>query len=543
MKIKGFKRLSLAVAVCMSLLLAACTTGDNGPTPGTLNVTVSGLPEGVAAAVNVSGPGGFSRTLSASQTLTELTPGSYTVSADEVTDGSDTYAATVSGSPATVPEGGTASVNVSYDLQEPDVEPGSLTVEISGLPSGAAADVNVTGPDGFSEPLTATTTFKGLSPGDYVVTANDVTHDGVVYDATVTGSPATVTEGGSVSAEVVYEATETTPGNLTVTISGLPSGADADVSVSGPAGFEQTLTESATLEDLAPGDYTVTAGEVTHEGDSYGATVTGSPATVAAGESASVEVSYAFLDPGAVGSLEVVVEGLPSGASADVTVSGPNGFEETLTESATLENLTPGYYTVTAENVTHEAANFAAEVTGSPALVLEDETATVTVSYQQFAEDDGDAASNPGLYAQFRNTSPGPVWVDRALFNADDPIDTKGIQYRKALSEPGNLADWIAFTLVHGESNTTITVSLECDPEPTDPSPIRAELRDEDGNKIGQTVLCGEAQDIAVPNEGGTGDYLLEIRPSFSTPFYTDYRLSIDAYCFQGCTYQPYEDN
>ena len=38
----------------------------------------------------------------------------------------------------------------------------------------------------------------------------------------------------------------------------------------------------------------------------------------------------AFLDPGAVGSLEVVVEGLPSGASADVTVIGAMGFVEYL---------------------------------------------------------------------------------------------------------------------------------------------------------------------------------------------------------------------
>lgn len=183
-------------------------------------------------------------------------------------------------------------------------------------------------------------------------------------------------------------------------------------------------------------------------------------------------------------------------------------------------------------------------MSGSPALVLSEEMATVAVSYQQFAEDDGDAASSPGLHAQFRSTSPGPVWVDRALFNEENPIDTKGIQYRKALSDPGNRADWLAFRLVHGDSNTTtITVDLECNADPGDPSPIRAELYTASGSRLTPTVVCGDSINFALDNEGGAGDYLVEIKPIYDTPFYTEYRFSINAYCFQTCNYQPYEGN
>src|SRR5690606_8804725 len=100
---------------------------------------------------------------------------------------------------------------------------------------------------------------------------------------------------------------------------------------------------------------------------------------------------------------------------------------------------------------------------------------------EPYAEPDHDAASNPGLHVQFRNTSPGPVWVDQALFNEDAPIDTRGVQYRKALSNPGDDGDWLAFRLVHGQGNSTsISLELECSTEEEE-SPIRARLYDDEG--------------------------------------------------------------
>ena len=46
-------------------------------------------------------------------------------------------------------------------------------------------------------------------------------------------------------------------GSIQVTVTGLTSG--ANILVNGPSGFNTTLTASATLEDLAPGDYTLVA--------------------------------------------------------------------------------------------------------------------------------------------------------------------------------------------------------------------------------------------------------------------------------------------
>jgi len=421
-----------------------------------------------------------------------------------------------------------------------DPDPGTLAVLVSGLPSGAAGNVVVSGPSGFADVVTASETYAGLVPGSYLVAASGVAFEGVDYAATVTGSPATVPAGGQATVSVAYAATSTAAGSLTVTVEGLPVGVDGDVRVTGPGGFDESVTATTTFSSVEPGAYTVTANGVDDGGDAYGVSVAGSPATVPAGGSAAALVAYAFLDPSSVGALQVTISGLPSGAEPAVAVSGPSGFTASLTASTTLNGLTVGNYAVAASDVTVGDLIYQGVVTGSPALVLGGATTAVSVAYQPFVPNDGDAASAPGLFARFRATSPGPVWVQGLLFNAATPIDTKGLQLRDRLGNPADPGDWIAFELVHGQGNsTTITITLECSNTDT-PSPIRAELRTAAGAKIGLNTLCNSSRNIAVPNEGGSNNYVLHVIPVISAPFFTEYRVSIDAYCFQGCDYQPF---
>ena len=77
-----------------------------------LAVTVAGLPAGVDAAVTVSGPGGYSRQVTASETLTGLAAGQYTVTAIPVSDGGDQY--TPSPAMRTVTVTSTAAATVTY---------------------------------------------------------------------------------------------------------------------------------------------------------------------------------------------------------------------------------------------------------------------------------------------------------------------------------------------------------------------------------------------------------------------------------------------
>lgn len=63
-------------ALLLLVVLAACST--SGP-KGSLQVTVNGLPGGVNGNVLVTGPGGYSTTVTTTATLPNLTPGNYTV--------------------------------------------------------------------------------------------------------------------------------------------------------------------------------------------------------------------------------------------------------------------------------------------------------------------------------------------------------------------------------------------------------------------------------------------------------------------------------
>jgi|GEM_PF-1769656 len=91
-----------------------------------------------------------------------------------------------------------------------------------------------------------------------------------------------------------------TTGNLTITVSGLPSVAPASLAVKGPNSFSQTVSTAttATLTGLAPGAYTVTGADIL---DSNNPIVNGkwtappAPVAVKANTAASVTVAYASL--------------------------------------------------------------------------------------------------------------------------------------------------------------------------------------------------------------------------------------------------------
>jgi DNA-binding beta-propeller fold protein YncE len=88
---------------------------DAGPPPGRLQVTLTGYPLGM---VRLQGPNGFTRELTRNQMLTELEPGTYTVIAEPAYDPGfhvrSVYLPSVTGSPATVPSGGQATLEVKY---------------------------------------------------------------------------------------------------------------------------------------------------------------------------------------------------------------------------------------------------------------------------------------------------------------------------------------------------------------------------------------------------------------------------------------------
>jgi hypothetical protein len=125
-----------------------------------------------------------------------LEPGSYTITAGNVPVGNVTYTAspvsqTLNLTPSTTP----AVAAVTYAAL------GSLVVTITGLPAGVAASVQLQGPGGLSQTLTASTSLPSAAPGTYTLVVSPVRTGSDLYSA----SPATLTvvvvgtAGGSVT--------------------------------------------------------------------------------------------------------------------------------------------------------------------------------------------------------------------------------------------------------------------------------------------------------------------------------------------------------
>ena len=90
--------------------------------------------------------------------------------------------------------------------------------------------------------------------------------------------------------------------------------------------------------------------------------------------------------PIAVGKLEVKITGLAATVAPDVTISGPNKFQQTITAlgntSTTISNLPVGSYSIAASDINPNGKTFTATVEeGSPVNVTADATTTVNVVY------------------------------------------------------------------------------------------------------------------------------------------------------------------
>jgi sugar lactone lactonase YvrE len=258
------RRLWAIIGFSLLVFLAACSSAPAAvPAVGTLQVNISGLPSGVNASVKVTGTG-FTQDLTASTPLSNRAVGSYTVTAENVTSGGQTFIGTVTGSPATVTANTTSTVTVTYAVSPASL--GTLQVNLV-VPGGGNGNVSISGPNGFSRTITATTTLNDLVPGAYTLTAINVPGVGTSADLILVGTvsgTSTVEANKTATATVTYAATT---GTLKITVNGLPAGVNADIVVVGAgASSQQTVTATTTLTGLAPNNYFVTVRNVRASG-------------------------------------------------------------------------------------------------------------------------------------------------------------------------------------------------------------------------------------------------------------------------------------
>ncbi len=304
---------------------------------GALSIVVEGLPTGAAAAIGVTGPQGFHADVAVSATLAGLVPGTYSISAGNVSAGGIVFVPTLTEQSAAVLASLVPLVRTVTYTQAT----GSLSISVAGLPGSLPGSVAVSGPGGFNQQLTATQTLAGLVPGTYTISAFSVTGGSVTYNPSPVSQNVAVTFGSTASAGVTYSVVT---GSLQLTVSGLPGGVPASVNITGPGGFSQHFTGTQTLTALPPGTYTITAAAVSSGGTSYLPVPVTQTSPVNGGATTSAAVVYAT----STGGMNLTIGGLPAGVLANVTVTGPGGFSHSLTASQTLSSLVPGSYTVTA---------------------------------------------------------------------------------------------------------------------------------------------------------------------------------------------------
>jgi hypothetical protein len=313
----------------------------------TLVVTVNGAPAGASEMVRVSGPNGFQRLVSATTTLTGLPAGAYTITASDVVQPAATWRATSLTAARTLVGEQTDSVAFDYV-----VVTGSLSLTVSGLPSGSTGVVTVSGPAGFSRAMTSSGTLVGLSPGTYTLTAAPVVAGAESY----TSSPATqtITVAASLTASQATVVYRVRAAALIVRVEGVPSGAEGMVRVTGPNFYERTISTTTTLEGLAPGAYTISASEVVQPSAIWRPAQSSVQRTLTVDSRDTVNMSYAV----ASGMVAVTVSGLPAGTNANMQLSGPNGYLMPVTSTSTFVRLEPGTYTVTAATVSSGGTSY-----------------------------------------------------------------------------------------------------------------------------------------------------------------------------------------
>ena len=163
------------------------------------------------------------------------------------------------------------------------------------------------------------------------------------------------------------------PGELTVTIEGLPSGLNADVTVEGPEGFSELVTGTTTFEEVAVGEYQVTASQVGDE-----AVYVPDPNQITLEVESERESSVTIEYDAVPGGVLVSVDGLPGHLEASLTlVRGSDEWD--VPDNGLVQNLEPGSYTVVSDPVvdgddTWEASDTAVTVKSS-------EIAEVTVTF------------------------------------------------------------------------------------------------------------------------------------------------------------------
>lgn len=339
------------------------------PLPSAIDLSITGVPGGVDAAVTVSAPGGGDLAVATSRLLSTASAGRWRVAAGALMSGGFRYTPSPAAIDTLVLSGDTARVAVRYDVSS-----GALAVALTGLPAGLAGAVQVTGPEGFTRALTATSTLTELTPGAYRLIATAVVAGGITYrpaadtinvtvNASLTAAPATVAYAAQV-------------GRVVVTTSGLPADAAPAMTLTGGA-VSLALSGPATIDSLPVGSYALSAGLLTVAGVRYMPATATRNLAVTTGNTTTVNVAFVVV-PTVV---EVPVSGLPNGTAANITLTAPSGDPSPITTTTRVSPAASGRWRLSAGSVTSGGASYLPTPTARDTSVTAGDTLRLPVQY------------------------------------------------------------------------------------------------------------------------------------------------------------------
>jgi polygalacturonase len=227
---------------------------------------------------------------------------------------------------------------------------GTVNLSVSGLPSGASGSFNPTSVAGSGNSTLSITTATSTPAGTYTLTitgtSGSLTHSTTVTlvvnvpDFSISASPAsqTVTQGSGTSYTATVSALNGFTGTVSLSVSGLPTGASGSFNPTSVAGSGSSTLSVTTATSTPAGTYTLTitgtSGSLTHSttvtlvvnGPTPDFTVSASPSsqTVTHGSSTTYTVTVGALN-GFTGSVSLSVSGLPNQATGSFNPSSVAG--------------------------------------------------------------------------------------------------------------------------------------------------------------------------------------------------------------------------
>jgi hypothetical protein len=335
---------------------------------GTLALTVAGLPSGAAADLVLSGPNGYSAPFTTSTSITGLAAGSYTLTVRTVSTALGSYGSLPATRSVTITAGSTTPLTVTYAPL-----PAVVGISVGGLPTGATPALSLTAPSGAVTTPTGSTVISPAATGRWRLNSSVVQNGGHSYTPSPAAYDQTVLAGDTLAFPVQYALST---GAIAVSVGGLPTGTNGNVTVTGPNGFSQAVTATSTLTNLAPGTYTVTAAAVSASGVSFAP----SPATRTVTVTASLVAQPAAVVYAAqVGRITISTAGLPGGAVPTFSLTGP--VSRSISGAVTVESLPPGSYTVTAATVSSSGSSFVPTPASRALTVTVGAAASASFSY------------------------------------------------------------------------------------------------------------------------------------------------------------------